>query len=68
MRRTFSLWNSTVGKKIMMAASGLILIGFVVGHMIGNLKVYQGRNPSTTTPKGCAPSVTPSSATDSCSG
>jgi succinate dehydrogenase / fumarate reductase, cytochrome b subunit len=42
MRRTFSLWNSTVGKKIMMAASGLILIGFVVGHMIGNLKVYQG--------------------------
>jgi succinate dehydrogenase / fumarate reductase, cytochrome b subunit len=42
MRQVFSLWDSTVGKKIMMAATGLILIGFVVGHMIGNLKVYQG--------------------------
>jgi succinate dehydrogenase / fumarate reductase cytochrome b subunit len=42
MRRMFSLWGTTVGKKIMMAVSGIILIGFVVGHMIGNLKVYQG--------------------------
>ena len=42
MRRTFSLWGSTVGKKIMMAVTGVILIGFVVVHMIGNLKVYQG--------------------------
>lgn len=42
MRRVFSLWGSTVGKKIMMAVTGVILIGFVVVHMIGNLKVYQG--------------------------
>jgi succinate dehydrogenase / fumarate reductase, cytochrome b subunit len=42
MARDFSLWGSTVGKKIAMAASGVILIGFVVGHMIGNLKVFQG--------------------------
>jgi succinate dehydrogenase / fumarate reductase cytochrome b subunit len=42
MRRMFSLWGTTVGKKIMMAVSGIVLIGFVVGHMIGNLKVYQG--------------------------
>jgi succinate dehydrogenase / fumarate reductase, cytochrome b subunit len=42
MARVYSMWGSTVGKKIAMAASGLILIGFVVGHMIGNLKVYQG--------------------------
>jgi succinate dehydrogenase / fumarate reductase, cytochrome b subunit len=42
MHRLFSLWNTTVGKKISMAVSGVILIGFVVGHMIGNLKVYQG--------------------------
>lgn len=42
MARVFSLWGSTVGKKIAMAVSGVILIGFVVGHMIGNLKVYQG--------------------------
>jgi succinate dehydrogenase / fumarate reductase, cytochrome b subunit len=42
MARAFSFWGSTVGKKISMAVSGVILIGFVVGHMIGNLKVYMG--------------------------
>lgn len=42
MRRALTLWDSTVGKKIAMAVTGLILIGFVTGHMIGNLKVYQG--------------------------
>jgi succinate dehydrogenase / fumarate reductase cytochrome b subunit len=43
IRRAFSLWGSTVGKKIVMALSGIVLIAFVAGHMIGNLKVYQGR-------------------------
>lgn len=43
MARDFSLWGSTVGKKIAMAVSGVILLGFVVGHMVGNFKVYQGR-------------------------
>src|SRR5215216_4079498 len=43
IRRGFSLWSSTVGKKIVMALSGIVLIAFVAGHMIGNLKVYQGR-------------------------
>jgi succinate dehydrogenase / fumarate reductase, cytochrome b subunit len=42
MTREFSLWGTTVGKKIAMAVTGLVLIGFVAGHMIGNLKVYQG--------------------------
>jgi succinate dehydrogenase / fumarate reductase cytochrome b subunit len=37
------LWGSSVGKKILMAVSGLVLYGFVVGHMVGNLKVFQGR-------------------------
>jgi succinate dehydrogenase / fumarate reductase, cytochrome b subunit len=41
--RAYRLWSSSVGKKIAMAVSGLILYGFVVGHMVGNLKVYQGR-------------------------
>jgi succinate dehydrogenase / fumarate reductase cytochrome b subunit len=40
--RALTLWDSTVGKKIMMAVTGVILIGFVIVHMIGNLKVYQG--------------------------
>jgi succinate dehydrogenase / fumarate reductase, cytochrome b subunit len=43
MRRAMTLWGSSVGKKIMMAVTGVILIGFVVGHMVGNFKVYMGR-------------------------
>lgn len=34
------LYQSTIGKKVIMALSGLIWIGFVVGHMYGNLKVF----------------------------
>jgi succinate dehydrogenase / fumarate reductase cytochrome b subunit len=41
--RRYRLWSSSVGKKIVMAVSGLILYGFVVVHMLGNLKVYQGK-------------------------
>ena len=37
-----SLYGSSVGKKLAMAGSGIVLIAFVVGHMLGNLKVYQG--------------------------
>jgi len=33
---------STVGRKIVMAATGVVLFGFVVGHMIGNLQIYLG--------------------------
>jgi succinate dehydrogenase / fumarate reductase cytochrome b subunit len=33
---------STVGKKLVMAITGLVLFGFVIGHMIGNLTVYLG--------------------------
>jgi succinate dehydrogenase / fumarate reductase, cytochrome b subunit len=40
--RALSLWDSSVGKKILMAVSGLILYGFVIAHMVGNLKVYFG--------------------------
>jgi succinate dehydrogenase / fumarate reductase, cytochrome b subunit len=43
MKRVLTLWGSSVGKKIMMAVTGVILIGFVLVHMVGNLKVYQGR-------------------------
>lgn len=36
-----SLFRSTIGRKILMAVTGLILIGFVVGHLVGNLQVFQ---------------------------
>jgi len=43
MRRVLTLWDSTVGKKILMASTGVILLLFVIGHMVGNLKIYMGR-------------------------
>lgn len=38
-----AFFQSAVGKKAVMAVSGLILFGFVLVHMIGNLKLYLGR-------------------------
>lgn len=42
MRRVAALYRSTVGKKAMMAGTGILLLLYVVAHMLGNLKVYQG--------------------------
>jgi succinate dehydrogenase / fumarate reductase cytochrome b subunit len=33
-------YRSAVGKKWVMAVTGIILLGFVLAHMIGNLKLY----------------------------
>jgi succinate dehydrogenase / fumarate reductase cytochrome b subunit len=35
-------FKSAVGKKAVMAVTGIILFGFVLVHMIGNLKLYEG--------------------------
>lgn len=37
-----SLWSTAVGKKYAMAISGLVLMGYVLLHMVGNLKIYFG--------------------------
>ena len=36
------LFQSTIGLKILMALSGLVGVGFVVGHMLGNLQIFLG--------------------------
>lgn len=40
--RTRLFFGSTVGKKMVMAATGVFLVVFVIGHMIGNLQIYLG--------------------------
>ncbi|HMO01909.1 MAG TPA: succinate dehydrogenase cytochrome b subunit [Oligoflexia bacterium] len=40
-------YRTTVGKKVVMALSGAILVGFVFAHMAGNLKFFSGINPAT---------------------
>ena len=42
MNRAVALYQSSIGKKAIMAVTGMIGIGFVVGHMIGNLQIFQG--------------------------
>jgi succinate dehydrogenase / fumarate reductase cytochrome b subunit len=38
-----ALWSTAVGKKIVMALTGVILVGFVIAHMAGNLKIFLGQ-------------------------
>jgi len=40
MQTGAGFFGSSVGKKIVMAVTGIILVGFVVVHMIGNLQLY----------------------------
>ncbi len=44
-RRPFliDLYSTAVGKKYVMAITGIGMMGFVLFHMIGNLKMYLGR-------------------------
>ncbi len=43
-RRPFlvEFYRSDVGRKWAMAVSGIVLLGFVLSHMIGNLHLYEG--------------------------
>ncbi len=36
-------YGSAIGKKAVMAVTGIMLLGFVLAHMIGNLKIYTGQ-------------------------
>src|SRR6266850_2040248 len=37
-----TLWGTMIGKKVVMAVTGFVLIGFVIAHMLGNLKIFLG--------------------------
>jgi succinate dehydrogenase / fumarate reductase cytochrome b subunit len=37
-----NLIQSTIGRKILMALTGLVLVLFVMGHMLGNLQIFLG--------------------------
>lgn len=42
MQKALTLLDTTVGKKAALAVSGVVLFGFVFGHMLGNLQVFLG--------------------------
>ena len=42
MGRDGKFWASSVGKKVVMGASGIILVGFLIVHLAGNLQLFLG--------------------------
>ncbi len=38
-------WSSSIGKKLVVAVTGLFLVLFLAGHLIGNLVVFMGPEP-----------------------
>lgn len=42
MNRALQFYRAAIGKKVVMGVTGLIGIGFVLGHMAGNLLVFSG--------------------------
>jgi succinate dehydrogenase / fumarate reductase cytochrome b subunit len=38
-------WSSSIGKKLVVALSGLFLLLFLAGHLVGNLVVFMGPEP-----------------------
>ena len=41
MQPVVSLFTSSIGRKFLMAATGLVLILFVIGHLVGNLQIFE---------------------------
>jgi succinate dehydrogenase / fumarate reductase cytochrome b subunit len=41
-KRAVSFWQSTNGKKVVMAVTGAIMFLFIIGHLLGNLLVFGG--------------------------
>jgi succinate dehydrogenase / fumarate reductase cytochrome b subunit len=38
-------WSSSIGKKIIVAVTGIVLVLFLAGHLVGNLVVFMGPEP-----------------------
>src|SRR3954453_569142 len=42
MTRLWLLWDSSVGQKMIMAVTGLIMVAYLITHVLANLLVFQG--------------------------
>src|ERR1700739_2722970 len=40
--RAPGFWQSTNGKKVVMAVTGCILFLFIIAHLLGNLQIFEG--------------------------
>jgi succinate dehydrogenase / fumarate reductase, cytochrome b subunit len=42
LSRTLRFYDASIGKKAIMAVTGVILFGYILGHMLGNLQIFAG--------------------------
>ncbi len=42
MNRALAFLQSSIGRKVVMAVTGAVLVSFVIGHMLGNLQAFLG--------------------------
>ena len=42
MNQISAFYRSSIGKKFIVAATGVILIAFIIGHLLGNLQIFLG--------------------------
>jgi succinate dehydrogenase / fumarate reductase cytochrome b subunit len=42
MNRALALWRTSVGKKAVMAVTGIIMVAYLITHVLANLLVFQG--------------------------
>lgn len=43
MQRSVGITDTTIGQKALVAITGVIMFGFLVGHLAGNLQIFLGR-------------------------
>lgn len=43
-RSTSAYWNSSIGKKLIVAITGLAMVLFLAGHLTGNMLIYAGKD------------------------
>jgi len=43
LHRAIRFYQASIGKKAVMAVTGVVLFGYVIGHLLGNLQVYLGQ-------------------------
>ncbi|NUM42400.1 MAG: succinate dehydrogenase cytochrome b subunit, partial [Leptospiraceae bacterium] len=44
MKSNIGFFQSSIGKKFLMAGTGVLLLGFVIVHMLGHLQMFLGQN------------------------
>lgn len=42
MHRLIRLFSTSIGRKLVLAVTGLMLLGFLLAHMLGNMSLFQG--------------------------